>query len=144
MIFSCQYSSSTLYITHSQSRLCFAYSCISSVPFQSETQVFRLRIAVHAFFEISVVNIQYSQVATPGNEVDQCYIAHAPYFPIKYTIYIYIYIYIYIFESKEYCSHLPQLVNARGFEPMKKYYVQIFRINKTIIHLKYFALSDWL
>ena len=56
----------------------------------------------------------------------------------------YIYIYIYIFESREYCSHLPQLVNDGGFDPMKKYYVEIFRINKTIIHSKYFALSDWL
>ena len=54
------------------------------------------------------------------------------------------YIYTYIFESKEYCSHLPQLVIARDFEPMKKYYVEIFRINKTIIHSKYFALSEWL
>ena len=40
------------------------------------------------------------------------------------------------------CSHLPQFLNARGCESMKNGEILV-KIN-TIIHSKYFALSDWL
>ena len=33
--------------------LCFAYSCISSILFKSEVQLFRLRIAVKAIFQFT-------------------------------------------------------------------------------------------
>ena len=58
----------------------FPYSCISSVRFWSEFQLFRLRKAVNAFFRIN------SLAAAPGSEVDRWSITQAASFPGQYTI----------------------------------------------------------
>ena len=150
MISSCRYSSSTLYITHSWSRLCFAYSCISSVPFSQKLRYFVFGSLWTPFFKFQ--SWIYSTARWPRLEMRLINgtLPTQPTFQSNITLinlisrqHIYIYIYIPLNQRNiAPISHSWSTPEALG--QWKKYYVEIFRINKTIIHLKYFALSDWL